>query len=125
MAATVRMMTADVEEYITDRRRIRASGGGTDERSYYPPLTNLLNAVGGSLRPKVFCVSELAQQRAGHSDFGLYAARQVQGGKLKQGQTPESGVVEVKPARDDAWLTADSASKLEWAHIELTARKRD
>ena len=88
-------------------RRIRATGGGTGELSYYPPLNNLLNAVGGSLRPKVYCVSQLAQQGAGHPDFGLYAAKQVQGGKPKQGQTPESGVVEVKPAGDDAWLTAD------------------
>ena len=89
-------------------RRIRASGGGTDELSSYPALTNLLNAVGGALRPKVFCVSQLAQQGAGHPDFGLYAARQVQRGQPKQGQTPECGVMEVKPAGDDAWLTADS-----------------
>ena len=97
MAATERKLTAAVEEYLDDLRRIRASGGGTDERSYYPPLTNLLNAVGGSLRPKVFCVSELAQQGAGHPDLGLYAARQVQRGRPRNGQTPEAGVVEVKP----------------------------
>ena len=65
-------------------------GGGTDELSYYPALTNLLNAVGGTLRPKVFCVSQLAQQGAGHPDFGLYAARQVQRGQPKQG--PDAGV---------------------------------
>ena len=90
-------------------RRIRASGGGTGELSYYPPLNNLLNAVGSSLRPKVYCVSQLAQQGAGHPDFGLYAARQVSKGLPKQGQTPEGGVVEVKSASDDAWLTANSA----------------
>ena len=89
-------------------RRIRASGGATGERSYYPALSNLLNAVGGALRPKVFCVSEMAQQGAGHPDFGLYAAKQVQKGQPKEGQLPECGVVEVKSAGDDAWLTADS-----------------
>ena len=109
MVATGRKLIAAVEEYLEDLRRIRASGGGTDERSYYPPLTNLLNAVGGSLRPKVFCVSELAQQGADHPDFGLYAAKQLQKGQPKKGQLPECGVVEVKPATDDAWLTADSA----------------
>ena len=109
MAATGRNLTAAVEEYLDDLRRIRGSGGGTDERSYYPPLTNLLNAVGGSLRPKVFCVSELAQQGAGHPDLGLYAAKQVQRGRPRNGQTPEAGVVEVKPVQDDAWLTAESA----------------
>ena len=109
MVATGRKLAAAVEEYLAELRRIRATGGGTGELSYYPPLNNLLNAVGGSLRPKVYCVSQLAQQGAGHPDFGLYAARQVQGGKPKQGQTPDGGVVEVKPASDDAWLTAESA----------------
>ena len=33
-----------VETYFDDLWRIRASGGGTDERSYYPPLTNLTGA---------------------------------------------------------------------------------
>ena len=109
MAVTERKLTTAVEEYFAELRRIRATGGGTSELSYYLPLGNLLNAVGGSLRPKVYCVSQLAQQGAGHPDFGLYAARQVQSGKPKQGQTPEGGVVEVKPVGDDAWITADSA----------------
>ena len=108
MAATAKKLTAAVEEYLAELRRIRATGGGTGELSYYPPLNNLLNAVGGSLRPKVYCVSQLAQQGAGHPDFGLYAAKQVSKGQPKQGQLPEGGVVEVKPAGDDAWLTADS-----------------
>ena len=108
MAATAKKLTAAVEEYLAELRRIRATGGGTGELSYYPPLNNLLNAVGGSLRPKVYCFSQLAQQGAGHPDFGLYAAKQVSKGQPKQGQLPEGGVVEVKPAGDDAWLTADS-----------------
>ena len=82
--------TAAVEAYLTDLRLIRASGGGTDELSYYPALTNLLNAVGGTLRPKVFCVSQLAQQGAGHPDFGLYAARQVHWRAAQAG--PDAGV---------------------------------
>ena len=102
-------LTAAVEDYFSDLRRVRASGGATGERSYYPALTNLLNAVGGALKPKVFCVSEMAQQGAGHPDIGLYAAKQTQRGQPKQGQTPECGVVEVKPANDDAWLTAESS----------------
>ncbi|MYC38476.1 MAG: hypothetical protein F4X66_16430 [Chloroflexi bacterium] len=109
MAASGNKLTAAVEEYLAELRRIRATGGGTGELSYYPPLYNLLNAVGGLLRPKVHCVSQLAQQGAGHPDFGLYAARQVSKGQPKQGQTPEGGVVEVKAVTDDAWLTADSA----------------
>ena len=57
---------------------------------------------------RVHCVSQLAQQGAGHPDFGIYAARQVSKGQPRQGQVPEGGVVEVKSASDDAWLTADS-----------------
>ena len=68
-------LTTAVAAYLGDLRRIRASGGATGERSYYPPLTNLLNAIGGMLKPKVFCVGELAEQGAGHPDLGLYAAR--------------------------------------------------
>ena len=99
-------MKAAVEDYFAELRRVRASGGATNELSYYPALSNLLNAVGGSLRPKVHCVSQLAQQGAGHPDFGLYRANQVQSARPKASQTPEAGVVEVKGTDDDAWLTA-------------------
>ena len=68
MTATDTRLTRIVEEYLTDLRKIRASGGATSERSYYPPLVNLLNAVGGALKPRVFCISELADQGAGHPD---------------------------------------------------------
>ena len=57
MAATGRKLKAAVEEYLAELRRIRATGGGTGELSYYPPLNNLLNAVGCSLRPRVSCVN--------------------------------------------------------------------
>ena len=97
-----------VEAYFADLRRIRASGGATGERSYYPPLTNLMNAIGGTLRPKVFCVGELADQGVGHPDLGLYVAKQVQRGTPRPGQVPERGVIEVKSVGDDAWLTAGS-----------------
>ena len=102
-------LKAAVEDYFDDLRKIKASGAGTAESSYYTPLNNLLNAVGGSLKPKVFCIGQLAQQGADHPDFGLFDAKQVSKGQPKQGQLPEGGVVEVKPASDDAWLTADSA----------------
>ena len=108
MTATATRLAAAVEDYLTWLHWIRASGGATAERSNCTPLANLLNAVGGLLRPKVFCVAELADQGAGHPDFGLYAKRQVQRGRPRPGQTPERGVVEVKSAAGDAWLTAES-----------------
>ncbi len=107
MTGTSTRLTTVVETYFADLGRVRASGGATGERSSYGPLANLLNAVGATLKPKVFCVGELADQGAGHPDFGLYAAKQVQKGRPRQGQAPERGVVEVKSAGDDAWLTSE------------------
>ena len=113
-------LTAAAETYFADLGRVRASGGATGERSSYGPLAQLLNAVGTALRPKVFCVQELADQGAGHPDFGLYAAKQVQKGQPREGQTPERGVVEVKAADDDAWLTTagDQVSRY-WGRYRL------
>ena len=108
MAGTNTKLTAVVEAYFADLGRVHGSGGATGERSSYGPLTSLLNAVGSTLKPNVFCVGELADQGAGHPDFGLYSARQRQRGQPRAGQTPERGVVEVKAVGDDAWLTADS-----------------
>ncbi len=105
--ASSKAITA-VEAYFSHLRLVRTSGGATDERSLYVPLANLLNAIGGALRPKVFCVQELADQGVGHPDFGLYSTQQVQKGKPKSGQKPERGVIEVKPVAADAWLTAAS-----------------
>ena len=120
MTGTNKKLTAAVEAYFADLGRVRASGGATGERSSYGPLANLLNAVGAALKPKVFCVGELADQGAGHPDFGLYAAKQVQKGRPREGQIPERGVVEVKSADDDAWLTAqgDQVSRY-WGRYRL------
>ena len=108
MPANTAKLTSIVEKYLADLRRLRASGGATAELSTYTALANLLNDVGATLRPKVFCVVGLANQGAGHPDIGLYASGQVQKGKPRKGQSPERGVVEVKGPGDDAWLTADS-----------------
>ena len=107
MTRRTKKLTTAVETYLVDLGRVRASGGATGERSSYPALANLLNAVGATLKPKVFCVVELADQGAGHPDIGLYSAKQLQKGRPEEGQTPERGVVEVKSAEDNAWLTAD------------------
>ena len=108
MAGPNKTLVAGVEAYFADLGRVRASGGATGERSYYAALEGLLRAVGATLKPKVFCVQEVADQGAGHPDFALYTARQVQKGHPRPGQVPERGVVEVKGVGDDAWLTAGS-----------------
>ena len=120
MSGTTTKLTAPVEEFFADLRRVRASGAATPERSLYGPLGDLLKTIGATLKPKVFCVQELADQGAGHPDFGLYAARQVQKGAPREGQAPERGVVEVKSPADDAWLTAaGSQASRYWGRYRL------
>ncbi len=120
MAGTNKKLTVAVEAYFADLARTFASGGATGERSSYGPLHGLLSAAGATLKPKVFCVGELADQGAGHPDFGLYSTNQVQRGKPREGQMPERGVVEVKSVDDDAWLTAagDQVSRY-WGRYRL------
>ena len=63
--------------------RSRRSGGGGNTRSgLQPPV----GATGSGRWCSAFSPS-----------FGLYAAQQVQKGAPREGQTPERGVVEVKP----------------------------
>ena len=102
MTGPNKKLIAAVEAYFTDMGRVHASGGATGERSYYPALASLLGTVGDTLKPKVFCVLEGADQGAGHPDFALYTAKQVQRGRPREGQVPERGVVEVKGVEDDA-----------------------
>ena len=120
MESRTRRLTAAAEEYFTGLRRVRASGGATGERSSYAPLAALLDAAGATLKPRVFCVGELADQGSGHPDFGLYTARQVQRGRPRPGQAPERGVVEVKPADDDPQAPAvrEQAARY-WARYRL------
>lgn len=92
-------LTVAAAGYFVDLARVRASGGAMEERSSFVPLTGLLHAVRGMLKPTVFCVSELPDQCAGHHGLELYAASQVRGGHPRQRQLPERGVTEVKSSR--------------------------
>ena len=107
MAVTDKKLRTAVEAYFTELSRLRASGGGTGERSSYGPLSGLLTTIGAVLKPKAFCIQEPADQGVGHPDFALYAAKQVQRGRPRKGQLPERGVIEVKSVGDDAWVTAN------------------
>ena len=81
-------LKAVVEMAFDDVRKIKASGTGTAESSYYTPLNNLLNAAGGSLKPKMFCIIKLAWKGAGHPAFGPPAAKQVSKDQPRQSQLP-------------------------------------
>ena len=97
-----------VEAYFIDLRLVRGSGGATDERSLYVPLANLLNAVGGTLRPKVFCVQDLANQGLVTPTSACTPPSRCRRASRSQARSPERGVIEVKPVADDAWLTSAS-----------------
>ncbi len=86
-----------VETYLKSLQQIKSTGGATEETSYYPALSVLLDAVGGKLKPKVKSVSQLKNQGAGSPDYGLYTANQSQKSKDLQpmeGQLPDRGVIE-------------------------------
>jgi hypothetical protein len=63
-------LEALVERYFSRLRDERGLGGGTKERSFYPALADLFNGLGKELKPKVLCLSDLANTGAGHPDFG-------------------------------------------------------
>jgi hypothetical protein len=103
-------MTTPLEKYLHDLQEIRSSGASVKETSYYPALRNLLSEIGHTLKPKVICVMNLADQGAGLPDGGLFSEKQFdkRAKELKEGQLPSRGAIEVKGAKDDAWVTAES-----------------
>jgi hypothetical protein len=99
-----------LETYLRDLQEIRSTSAAVKETSYYPPLANLLNAVGQTLKPRVRCVINLKNQGAGLPDGGLFTPDQLQKGADDplDGQPPARGAIECKGTKDDAWVTADS-----------------
>ena len=97
-----------VETYFKRMVEIRSTGGATSETSFYSALETLINDLGRFLKPNVICNGQLKNQGAGHPDFGLYSKTQCAKGAPKpgQGETPERGIIEVKPLSDDSWQTA-------------------
>ena len=103
-------MTNPLETYLTDLRDIRSTGAAVPETSYYPALSNLLNEVGKTLKPKVRCVITIANRGAGLPDFGLFTPDQVKKNDPNpmRGQSPARGVLEVKGPAEDVKRIAGS-----------------
>lgn len=98
-----------LETYLKELTEIRAAGAGVKETTFYGPLANLLNEIGKTLKPKVKCIINLQNVGAGLPDGGFFTQDQFQkfgDAAPLPGQTPARGVMEVKPAKDDAWVTA-------------------
>jgi len=100
-----------LETYLKDLRDIRSTGAAVAETSFYPAISNLLNEIGKSLKPKVRCVINIANRGAGLPDGGLFTAGQFQRAsdtEPKQGQPPERGVLEAKPTSESVERIAHS-----------------
>jgi len=92
-------LTNPLENYLTELSEINSSSGAVKETSYYPALSNLLNAVGKTLKPRVRSIINIQNAGAGLPDGGLYTAEQFQKqakGELRDGQLPARGCIEVK-----------------------------
>ena len=105
-----------VRAYLRSMHEIRSLRAGTGERSYYPALQTLLNDIGEQHQPRVLCVQELADQGAGHPDFGLYSAGQLQArsAEPRPGALPERGVIEAKPPHVEVHTIAASRQVMDY-----------
>ena len=100
-----------LETYLTDLRDIRSTGAAVAETSFYPALSNLLNEIGKTLKPKVRCVMNIANRGAGLPDGGLFTANQFQkasDAEPRPGQPPERGVLEAKGTSESVAKIAPS-----------------
>ena len=97
------MPTSLVQDYLSELRRIKNSGEGVEETSYYPALSNLLNGVGGLLKPEVRVIMNTKNRGAGIPDGGFFTPNNYDG-RPQAGQLPSRGALEVKgtpPALED------------------------
>jgi hypothetical protein len=97
-----------VAVYVRKLHQVFKTGAATPETSHYPALTNLLDAVGETLRPRRFAVSQLSNVGAGLPDYGVF----------EEGARPGVGpanVLEAKPFGDPTVRTATSAQVSKYA----------
>jgi hypothetical protein len=98
-----------LETYIRELHDIRSTRAATPDTSYYGPLAALLNEIGKTLKPKVRFIINLKNRGAGLPAGGLFTPHQFQKAATEPlgGTIPARRVIEVKPASEDAWLTAE------------------
>jgi hypothetical protein len=98
-----------LEEYLSELYGIRSSGSALKEISYYPVLSNLLNGIGKTLKPRIRCIINIKNRGAGIPDGGLFSFDQL-GRSVDKEIPPETipsrGVIEVKGTDEDAWVVA-------------------
>ncbi len=111
-----------LEAFLIAVRSVQNTQGGTKETSFYPAISNLLDAIGVTLKPKVRCVMQLNNQGAGHPDGGLFTPDQFdrKTDAVKNPLTPSRGVIEVKaPAEAVDDTVASAQVDKYWARYKL------
>lgn len=93
-----------VQSFFTELRDIHQIGVPVKETSYYPCLSNLFNATGKKLRPRVLCVIHPRSVGAGLPDGALVTPDQKssEDDPLAAGLIPARGVLEIKSPGEDA-----------------------
>lgn len=106
-----------LQSYLSDLYEIRSSGGAVKETSGYSALSQLLNEIGKTLKPRVRCIINLQNQGTGLPDGGLYTADQFQK-RTKvdplEGQLPARGCFEVKSPGEDVSVVAKGEQVLRY-----------
>ncbi|MBI3665336.1 MAG: N-6 DNA methylase [Acidobacteria bacterium] len=108
-----------LETYLRELEQIRSSGAAVEETSYYGALSNLLNEVGKTLKPRIHCIINIQNRGAGLPDGGFFTADQFQKapeGGLLRGQVPGRGVLEVKGTSAEALLVAAGEQVSRYLH---------
>lgn len=94
---------SSVRNYLDHIRIVHNTGEAVPETSYYGALETLLNAIGGTVKPRVRCILNPRNRGAGIADLGLFTHSQVRDASRRSRSSwdldmPERGVVEAKPA---------------------------
>jgi hypothetical protein len=103
-------MADPLATYLQELSLIKSSGAGVEETSGYTALSNLLNEVGKTLKPRVRCIINLRNKGAGLPDGGLFSPDQFQRASEAEplpGQLPSRGAIEVKGTRQAIHALAD------------------
>ncbi len=98
--------------YFSEMSRIQDSGEASDETSFYPALSGLLNRIGSGLSPAVHCVLTPKNRGGGIPDGALFLKRRLQSeneSDLHAIRAPERGVIEVKGLKANLDQLAKSA----------------
>ena len=100
-----------LEEYLSELKAIRATGAGVPETSYYPALSNLFNAVGKTLKPKVRCIINISNmgRACPTADCSPPTNSSVKPtASPRPGQLPARGAIEAKGTKPEVKAIAAS-----------------